>query len=103
EGPPVLIDSLTVAGLDSVPSRLRERLIRPLDHLRGGIYDRDTLLAVIDTTVTRLLNNGYAHATDPPRDINLEEATKPAVFNRPRTPPKSAHIAMIEMKAEANK
>src|SRR6185312_410540 len=54
EGPPVLIDSLTVSGLDSVPERLRDRLVRPLDRLRGGIYDRDTLRSVIDTAVTRL-------------------------------------------------
>ena len=35
EGPPVLIDSLTVSGLDSLPERLRDRLTRPLDRLRG--------------------------------------------------------------------
>ncbi|HEU5479069.1 MAG TPA: POTRA domain-containing protein, partial [Candidatus Tumulicola sp.] len=103
EGPPVRIDSLTVAGLDSVSDRLRERLIRPLDRLRGGIYDRDTLLAVIDTTVTRLLNNGYAHATDPLRDIEVDEAANRAVVKLTFLPGKIAHIGKIDIQAEANK
>jgi len=103
EGPPVRIDSLTVAGLDSVPVRLRDRLMRPLDHLRGGIYDRDTLRSVIDTAVTRLLNNGYAHASDPLRDIEVDEAANRAKVRLTFLPGKVAHIGRIDIVAEANK
>ncbi|HEY7896581.1 MAG TPA: BamA/TamA family outer membrane protein [Gemmatimonadaceae bacterium] len=103
EGPPVLIDSLAVSGLDSVPDQLRTRLMRPLDHLRGGIYDRDSLRAVIDTTVTRLLNNGYAHASDPLRDIEVDEAANRAKVRLTFLPGKLAHIGRIDIVADANK
>src|SRR6185437_10813104 len=85
-----------VAGLDSVPDRLRARLTQPLDHLRGGIYDRDSLRAVIDTAVTRLLNNGYAHASDPLRDIEVDEAANLAKVRLTFLPGKLAHIGRID-------
>lgn len=103
EGAPVLIDTLTVSGLDSVTPRLRTRLLRPLERLRGEVYDRDTLRAAIDTAVSRLLNNGYAHATDPLRDIDVDEADNRASVKLTFLPGGLAHIGRIEIDAQANK
>ncbi len=103
EGPPVVIDSLTVAGLDSVTPRLRTRLLRPLDQLRGGVYDRDSLRAAIDTAVSRLLNGGYAHATDPLRDIDVDEHADRARVKLTFLPGALAHVGRIEIVAQPYK
>lgn len=102
EGPPVLIDSLTVSGLDSLRPGLRRRLTTPLERLRGRVYDRDVLRGAIDTAVSTLLNNGYAHAVDPLRNIDVDEATNRARVALTFLPGPPAHIGRIEISVQPN-
>lgn len=63
EGPPVRVDSLGVAGLDSLPNGPRfERVLHPLE---GGVFDRVRVNGLIDSVMGRLRNDGYARALDP--------------------------------------
>ncbi|MGQ0647073.1 MAG: BamA/OMP85 family outer membrane protein [Gemmatimonadaceae bacterium] len=60
EGKPLLIDSLAVNGLDSVPGR--ERILRGLPLRLGDRMDRTLLDATRDTITRRLRNSGYPEA-----------------------------------------
>lgn len=102
EGPPVLVDTLQILGLDSVPATLRSRLVRAFDPLRGGIYNKIALKAAIDSTVDRLQNSGYAHATEPFRDITVHDSTNRASVKLTFVPGARAHIARIAWDVEAN-
>lgn len=96
EGPPVLIDTLVVTGLDSVPARLQERLTRVFEPFRHAIYDRLKLKSAIDSVVDRLQNNGYVRATEPLRDITVDNATDRASVKLAFTPGPVAHIGTID-------
>ena len=59
EGPPVIIDSLAVTGLDSVSDR--DRLLHELDHFRHNhIFTKIELQAVLDTVLQELHDNGLS-------------------------------------------
>jgi outer membrane protein insertion porin family/translocation and assembly module TamA len=60
EGAPVIIDSLRIAGLDSVPERADIR--RRLPTVQGGWFDRYATAATRDTLTRRLRDNGYPDA-----------------------------------------
>ena len=60
EGPPMLLKSFAVLGLDSVPERAR--IIRDLPVREGGPFDRFAIDAAADTVRERLHNNGYPRA-----------------------------------------
>lgn len=62
EGAPLLIDSLGVSGLDSVPPNVRERVTRSLPIRRGDRFDTYRIEAGRDTLEQRLRNDGYALA-----------------------------------------
>jgi len=102
EGPPVRITSLLVTGLDSITPRLRQVVLRQLDAFRGAVYDKIRLQATIDSVVTRLLNNGYAHAADPLRDISVDNATHRADVKLTFLPGPSARIGRIEVVVQPN-
>jgi outer membrane protein assembly complex protein YaeT len=57
EGEPVLVDSLRIAGLDSVTAPIA--LTRDLDLRPGVIFDMTRLQGAIDSIKSRLRNNGY--------------------------------------------
>lgn len=61
EGAPVLVDSVTITGLDSVPDR--EAIVRDLHLKRGARFGTIYLAADIDTITARLRNAGYPGAT----------------------------------------
>lgn len=61
EGKPIVIDSLAIVGLDSVPSR--ERITRNLWVARGKPFDQGRLQADADTMVVRLRNAGFPGAS----------------------------------------
>jgi outer membrane protein insertion porin family len=65
EGPPMLLKSFAVIGLDSVPERAR--IIRDLPVREGGPFDRFAIDAATDTVRERLHNNGYPRAEVVPR------------------------------------
>jgi len=60
EGPPMILRSFVVRGLDSVPERAR--IVRDLPVREGGRFDRFALDAAADTVRQRLHNNGYPRA-----------------------------------------
>jgi outer membrane protein assembly factor BamA len=60
EGPPMLLRSFAVIGLDSVPEK--PRIIRDLPVREGGRFDRFAIDAAADTIRERLHNNGYPRA-----------------------------------------
>jgi outer membrane protein insertion porin family/translocation and assembly module TamA len=60
EGDPVVIDSLRIAGLDSVTAPLANT--ERLELRKGAVFDRTQLQAAIDSIKTRLRNNGYPRA-----------------------------------------
>ncbi|MFN2636368.1 MAG: outer membrane protein assembly factor [Gemmatimonadaceae bacterium] len=60
EGPPVLLRSFVLRGLDSVADRAR--IARGLPVREGGRFDRFAIDAAADTIRERLHNNGYPRA-----------------------------------------
>ncbi|HEX9219987.1 MAG TPA: BamA/TamA family outer membrane protein, partial [Gemmatimonadaceae bacterium] len=57
EGPPMILRSFVVRGLDSVPEK--GRIVRGLPVREGGRFDRFAIDAAADTVRQRLHNNGY--------------------------------------------
>ncbi|MEJ7809915.1 MAG: BamA/TamA family outer membrane protein [Gemmatimonadaceae bacterium] len=80
EGAPVRVDSLVVAGLDSVAGG--DRLARRLSVMRGAVYDQERLRTIVDTIVERLHDNGYAHAEEPLREDNVDTVSDRADVRR---------------------
>jgi outer membrane protein assembly factor BamA len=62
EGRPVRIDSLTIAGLDSLAPKARERIAKSLPVRIGGTFDKTAIEQARDTLRLRLLNAGYPFA-----------------------------------------
>ena len=60
EGPPVLIDTMSVSGLDSV--RDGPRFARALEQMRGGRYDQLELQSRVAGVIDRLRDQGFARA-----------------------------------------
>ena len=60
EGPPMILRSFVVRGLDSVPERVA--FVRGLPVREGGRFDRFAVDAAADTVRQRLHNNGYPRA-----------------------------------------
>ena len=101
EGPPVIIDSLVVAGLDSVAPRPRSLLERRLFALRGGVYNKLQLQTAIDSTVDWLQNLGYAHAVQPLRDITVDNASDLASIQLTFITGPIAHIGRVDFELSA--
>jgi outer membrane protein insertion porin family/translocation and assembly module TamA len=101
EGPPVIIDSLVVAGLDSLEPRPRSLLERRLYALRGGVYNKLLLQTAIDTTVDWLQNLGYAHAVQPLRDITVDNESDLASIQLTFITGPLAHIGRVEFELAA--
>lgn len=57
EGPPMILRSFVVRGLDSVPEK--SRISRDLPPREGGRFDRFAIDAAADSVRQRLHNNGY--------------------------------------------
>src|SRR6266550_4943548 len=63
EGPPMILRSFVVSGLDSVPER--GAILRGLPVRVGGRFDRFAIDAAADTIRQRLHNTGYPRAQSP--------------------------------------
>ena len=101
EGPPVIVDSLVVTGLDSLAPRPRSLLERRLFALRGGVYNKLLLQSAIDTTVDWLQNLGYAHAVQPLRDITVDNASDLASIQLTFITGPVAHIGNVDFELSA--
>jgi len=74
EGPPVMIDTLVVTGLDSV--RNRDKLLKELDHFRHNhIFTKIELQTVVDSVREQLHDNGYPYAAAPLASSDVNPAT----------------------------
>jgi outer membrane protein assembly factor BamA len=60
EGPPMILTSFAIIGMDSVPEKTR--IVRDLPVREGGRFDRFAIDAAADTIRERLHNNGYPRA-----------------------------------------
>ena len=76
EGRPMMVDSLTVNGLDGVASR--DRIVRDLPLRVGARYDRDAVEATRDSIARRLRNDGYPTA-EVFRNVDTDTLTRRAV------------------------
>jgi outer membrane protein insertion porin family len=105
EGPPVMIDTLKVTGLDSVEDR--DLLLHELDHFRHDhIFTKIELQAVIDTVRQELHDHGYPYAAAPLASSDVDPSTNLAqleyqFFEQFRgqptgIPKRLAHIGAIE-------
>jgi outer membrane protein insertion porin family len=71
EGRATVVDSLTIAGLDSLPER--SRLVRGLPLRKGDRFDQLVVSSMRDTLVRRLRDRGYPIA-DVLRDFDTDTA-----------------------------
>jgi outer membrane protein insertion porin family/translocation and assembly module TamA len=102
EGPPVMLDSVVVTGLDSLPPSVQERTMRYFTSFRHGIYDKLRLQAAIDSAVDRLQNSGHAYAGEPLKDIVVDTTSDRASAELTFLPGKAARIGRIAFDVEPN-
>ena len=62
EGRPILVDSLGVQGIDSLPAEVREDLLVDLPLRAGDVFNRYLMQATADSIVRRLRDDGYPAA-----------------------------------------
>ena len=105
EGPPMLLESFAVIGLDSVPEKAR--IIRDLPVRQGGPFDRFAIDAAADTVRERLHNNGYPRAEVAPRftvnDSALLAWDTLVVTTGPRTRIGAIKIQVTPLEGKAQK
>lgn len=74
EGPPVMIDTLVVTGLDSV--RGGDKLLRELDHFRHNhIFTKIELQTAIDSVREQLHDSGWPYAAAPLASSDVNPST----------------------------
>ncbi|HEX6966345.1 MAG TPA: BamA/TamA family outer membrane protein [Gemmatimonadaceae bacterium] len=95
EGPPVITDSLTVTGLDSVKNG--DRLLHFILPFKGRVYNRLRLQQAIDTVVDRLRNTGYARADEPLRNTFVDTTTDRATVELTFLPGRIYRIGAIDV------
>ncbi|MFN2400545.1 MAG: outer membrane protein assembly factor [Gemmatimonadaceae bacterium] len=100
EGPPVILSSLGIQGLDTVQNGAAlKRLLHPL---AGAVFDRLRLRTVIDTVVTRLRNSGYAEAEEPLSNSEVDTVANQASLELTFLPGRIARIDTILFNIEPN-
>ncbi|HEU4720169.1 MAG TPA: POTRA domain-containing protein, partial [Gemmatimonadaceae bacterium] len=77
EGPPVLVDTLRITGLDSATAPIADT--RELDLRPGVIFDVTRMQAAIDSIKSRLRDNGYPRA-----DVAASDTVYDTVAHRAR-------------------
>ncbi|MEP6689929.1 MAG: BamA/TamA family outer membrane protein [Gemmatimonadaceae bacterium] len=100
EGRPVPIDTLVVTGLDHVPDG--RSLANLLLSLKGGPYDRSRIAALEDTILTRLRDEGYAHAERPFTSKQVHDTTHVAAVTDSFPTGPVAYIDSIDIRIEPN-
>jgi outer membrane protein insertion porin family/translocation and assembly module TamA len=94
EGPPMILKSFVIRGLDSVPERAR--IIRDLPVREGGRFDRFAIDAAADTVRERLHNNGYPRA-DAVNSFTVSDSTLSAWDTLTVTPGPRTRIGAIRI------
>ncbi len=72
EGRPLILDSLTIAGLDSVPDSAA--VLRDLPLRVGSRFGSQLLSAEIDSIIARLGNSGYPHPDVFRSSVNIDSS-----------------------------
>lgn len=62
EGRPIRVDSLTIAGTDSLPETVRRRLLTDLPLRTGDVFNRALMRASADSITRRLRDRGFPSA-----------------------------------------
>lgn len=94
EGAPIILDELTITGLDSVPRS--DRIIARLPIKVGGRFDKDAMQASRDTILRRLRDNGYPSA-DLFRSYESDSAKRIASLKMEVAPGPRARIGAVNI------
>ena len=94
EGPPIILRSFVLHGLDSVPEKAR--LVRDLPVRQVGRFDRFAIDAAADTVRERLHNNGYPWA-DAVNSFAVSDSTLSAWDTLTVTPGPRTKIGAIKI------
>jgi outer membrane protein assembly factor BamA len=94
EGPPLILKSFVIRGLDSVPEKAP--IIRDLPVRERGRFDRFALDAAADTIRQRLHNNGYPRA-DAVNSFSVSDGTLSAWDTLTVTPGPRTRIGAIRI------
>jgi outer membrane protein insertion porin family/translocation and assembly module TamA len=94
EGPPMILKSFVIRGLDSVPER--DQIIRDLPVREGSRFDRFAIDAATDTIRERLHNNGYIRA-DAVNRFTVNDTTLSAWDTLTVTPGPRTRIGAIKI------
>ena len=97
EGPPVIIDSLRVTGLDTI--REGERLVRQLETMRRARFDREELQRRVTGILDRLRDQGYARA-EVLTGYEVDEVAKRATVDFQFLPGRVMRIARIDFEIQ---
>ena len=95
EGPPTILKSFDISGLDSVPEK--DRIVRGLPVRVGGRFDRFAIDAATDTIRQRLHNNGYPRA-DAANRFTVDDSTLSAWDSIAVTPGLRTKIGAVNIK-----
>ena len=95
EGQPVRVDTLEIAGLDSVPDR--PKVLDDLPLKLGDPLDQLALAATMDSLRRRLSNNGYPAADVFRREVKTDSAGRRAQVYLDVVPGTRAHIGAISI------
>ena len=95
EGPPVLITTLEVSGLDSLVGG--ESMAARMRALEGGVYDRVRLQGIVDTIIEQLHDRGYADAQHLLRQDSVDYTRNVAIVHRQFIPGRVHRIARIDV------
>jgi outer membrane protein insertion porin family/translocation and assembly module TamA len=94
EGPPMILRSFAISGLDSVPERAR--ITRGLPVREGGRFDRFAIDAAADSIRERLHNTGYPRA-DAVNRFGVNDSTLSAWDSITVTPGPRTKIGAIQI------
>ena len=94
EGQPVILEQLTITGLDSVPRS--DRIISGLPIKVGGRFDKNAVEASRDTILRRLRDNGYP-AADLFRSYESDSARRVASLKLDIATGPRAHIGAVKI------
>lgn len=98
ETPPVLIDTVRLAGL---PTRLIDER-RLLQQLRGNPIDDSVLVATMDSVQQILRAEGYARARPPTRQVTIDSTTRRARVTLEFRPGNLVRVGRIDVAMTAN-
>jgi outer membrane protein assembly factor BamA len=94
EGPPVIIDSLRVTGLDTLKGG--RDLLAVLEPLQGAVFDQNRVRTAVDSVIERLHNQGYPRADRPLESSTVDSAKQHATLDLDFRPGSLSYIGAIQ-------